>query len=412
MTNKGIGLRPPNKNNMNPTQPTTSNSSIVASNRLVGLRESVIREMTRKAIEHQAINLSQGFPDFPPHPDIIAAAHRALDEGFNQYAVTWGVPALRHAIRAYMQKWYALEYDVTREITVTCGVTEAIIAAFMGIANAGDEVVIIEPYHENYVAAAIFAGAKPVFVPLLPPHYELDLDKLRAAFSNKTRAILINTPHNPTGRVFTRAEMEGVAALCREFNAVCVTDEIYDHIMYDGRKHIPMATLDGMYERTITVGGLGKTFALTGWRLGYACAPAHLSQALRTVHDFTTICAPAPLQHAAVAAFQLPDAYYEQLKRDYTVRREKMLGILENAKFHAAPPEGAYYVLADYSEWSTTMDDFEFADYMTTQVGVAVVPGSSFYRTEGYGKKQIRFAFAKKLETLNAAEERLMRARP
>ncbi len=395
---------------MNHSRPTTST-------RLIGLRESVIREMTRKAIEHNAVNLSQGFPDFPPHPDIIAAAHRALDEGFNQYAVTWGVPALRNEIRSYMEKWYGLEYDATRQITVTCGVTEAIIAAFMAIANAGDEVVIIEPYHENYVAAAIFAGAKPVFVPLLPPQYELDLDRVRAAFSNKTRAILINTPHNPTGRVFTRTEMEGVAALCQEFNAVCVTDEIYDHIIYDGRergvqrKHIPMATLDGMYERTITVGGLGKSFAVTGWRLGYACAPEPLSQALRTVHDFTTICAPAPLQHAAVAAFQLPDGYYEQLKADYTRRRAKMMGILENAKFHAAPPEGAYYVLADYSEWSTTMDDFEFADYMTTQVGVAVVPGSSFYRTEGLGKKQIRFAFAKKLETLDAAEERMMRAR-
>lgn len=399
-------------------------TQISTSKRLIGLRESVIREMTRKAIEHHAINLSQGFPDFSPPPEIIAAAHRALDEGFNQYAVTWGAPALRNAIHKYMQKWYGLEYDVTREITVTCGVTEAIIAAFMGIVNAGDEVVIIEPYHENYVAAAIFAGANPVFVPLLPPYYELDLDRLRAAFSNKTRAILINTPHNPTGRVFTRTEMEGIAALCQEFDAVCVTDEIYDHIIYDARergiqrKHIPMATLDGMYERTITIGGLGKTFALTGWRLGYACAPAHLSQALRTVHDFTTICAPAPLQHAAVAAFDLPDSYFAQLKHDYTMRRAKMMGILENAKLRAQPPEGAYYVLADFSEWLPALnghgiaDDFEFAEYMTTQVGVAVVPGSSFYRTEGYGKGQIRFAFAKKLETLDAAEERLLRARP
>lgn len=373
--------------------------------------------MTRLAIEHNAINLSQGFPDFGPPREIIDAAHRALDEGFNQYAVTWGVPALRTAIHDTMQKRYGLEYDPMRDITVTCGVTEAIIAAFLGVANAGDEVVLIEPYHENYVAAAIFAGAKPVFVPLLPPHYELDPDRLRRAISDKTRAILINTPHNPTGRVFTRQEMEGVAALCREFDAVCVTDEIYEHIIYDERPHIPMATLDGMYERTITVGGLGKTFALTGWRLGYACAPASYSQALRTVHDFTTICAPAPLQHAAVAAFQLPDSYYAQLKRDYRVRRARMMGILENARFRATPPEGAYYVLADFEAWARVLngqakDDFAFADYMTTEVGVAVVPGSSFYRTEGLGKGQIRFAFAKKLETLDAAEERLMRARP
>lgn len=382
------------------------------STRLHGLRESVIREMTRLAIQHNAINLSQGFPDFSPPPEIIAAAHRALDEGFNQYAVTWGEPALRQAIHDSMLKWYGLEYDPMRQITVTCGVTEAIISAFMAVANTGDEVVIIEPYHENYVAAAVFAGATPVFVPLVPPHYELDLDRLRAAFSTKTRAILLNTPQNPTGRVFTRAEMEGVAALCREFDTVCVTDEIYDHILYDGREHIPMATIEGMYDRTITVGGLGKSFALTGWRLGYACAPVGLSQGLRTVHDFTTICAPAPLQHAALAAFQLPDSYYEQLKRDYTVRRAKMMGILEEAHFKATPPEGAYYVLADYSEWDAEKDDFEFAEYMTTQVGVAVVPGSSFYHTKGLGKGQVRFAFAKKLETLDAAEERLLKARP
>lgn len=388
------------------------------STRLTGLRESVIREMTRLAIQHDAINLSQGFPDFPPHPNIIAAAHRALDEGFNQYAVTWGVPALRYAIQASMQKWYNLAYDPMRQITVTCGVTEAIIAAFMAVANTGDEVIIIEPYHENYVAASIFAGATPVFVPLIPPHYELDLDRLRRAFSSKTRAVLINTPHNPTGRVFTRAEMQGVAALCREFDTVCVTDEIYDHIIYDDntsgvpRQHIAMASLDGMYDRTITVGGLGKTFALTGWRLGYACAPVALSQALRTVHDFTTICAPAPLQHAAVAAFELPDAYYTDLKRDFTVRRAKMMGILEDAHLTAAPPEGAYYALADFSAWDRQMDDYAFANYLTTQVGVAVVPGSSFYHTPGLGRTQIRFAFAKKLETLAAAEQRLVRARP
>lgn len=380
------------------------------SNRLTGLRESVIREMTRLAIQHDAINLSQGYPDFPAPPEILEAAHRAIDEGFNQYAVTWGVPALRNAISENMRRWYGLEYDPMRDITITCGVTEAIISSIMAVANAGDEVLIIEPLHENYAAAAAFADAKPVYVPLEPPHYELDLDRLRAAFSKKTAAIILNTPHNPTGRVFTREEMEGVAVLCREFDAVCVTDEIYDHIIYDGRTHIPMATLDGMYERTITVGGLGKSYAVTGWRLGYACAPELYSHALRTVHDFTTICAPTPLQHAAVAAFQLPDAYYEALTRDFTARRTTMMGILENARFKAAPPEGAYYVLADFSEWDGARDDFAFAEYLTTEVGVAVVPGSSFYRTPGLGERQVRFAFAKKLETLRAAEERLMTA--
>jgi aspartate/methionine/tyrosine aminotransferase len=380
--------------------------------RLRGMRESVIREMTRLALQHNAVNLSQGFPDFAPASEIIAAAHRALDDGFNQYAVTWGVPALRDAIQARMKKWYGLDYDAARHITVMCGVTEAIVAALMAVANPGDEVVIIEPYHENYVAACAFAGAQPVFVPLEPPRYELDLERLRRAFSAKTRAILINTPHNPTGRVFTRAELEGVAALCREFDAVCITDEIYDHILYDDHVHIPMATLDGMYERTVTIGGLGKTFALTGWRLGYACTPEPLSNALRTVHDFTTICAPTPLQHAAVAALTLPDAYYTQLKNDYAARRAKMMGMLEAAHLRATPPEGAYYVMADFSAWSREMDDFAFAEFMTAQVGVAVVPGSSFYHTAGLGKSQVRFAFAKKIETLDAAEARLLNAAP
>lgn len=380
------------------------------SRRLGGLRESVIREMTRLAIEHEAINLSQGYPDFSAPPEILEAAHRALDEGFNQYAVTWGVPALREVISENMRRWYGLEYDPMRHITVTCGVTEAIISAIMGTANRGDEVVIIEPLHENYAAAAAFADAVPVYVPLEPPRYDLDLDRLRQAFSKKTAAIILNTPHNPTGRVLTRAEMEGVAALCREFDAVCVTDEIYDHIIYDGRTHIPMATLDDMYERTITVGGLGKTYAVTGWRLGYACAPESYSNALRTVHDFTTICAPTPLQHAAVAAFQLPDSYYETLTRDFTRRRAKMMGMLENARLKADPPEGAYYVLADFSEWDSGMSDFEFARYLTSEVGVAVVPGSSFYRSSGLGERQVRLAFGKKLETLDAAEARLMTA--
>lgn len=384
---------------------------ILPSQRLEPLRESVIREMTRLAIQHNAVNLSQGFPDFAPAPEIIAAAQRALGEGFNQYVVSWGDSDLRQAIQNYMQKWYTLAYDATRHITVTCGVTEAIVATLMATVHSGAEVIIIEPYHENYLAACVFADAQPVFVALEPPRYELDVDRLRRAFSKKTRAIILNTPHNPTGRVLTRAEMEGVAALCREFDAICITDEIYDQIFYVDRAHIPMATLDGMYERTVTIGGLGKTFALTGWRLGYACAPETLTPAVRTVHDFMTICAPAPLQRAAVTALSMPDAYYAQLKRDYRLRRAKMMELLEQAQLRATAPEGAYYVLADFSEWAREMDDFQFAEYLTKQVGVAVVPGSSFYHTPGLGKNQVRFAFAKKLETLDAAQERLMRAR-
>lgn len=388
---------------------------VVPAQRLMGMRESFIREMTRLAMTHQAINLSQGFPDFDPPREVIDAAHRALDSGMNQYGITWGISPLREAIAAKMKRWYNLDFDPDQHITVTCGVTEAISATLMGIVNPGDEVIIIEPFHEGYLPAAKFTGATPRFVPLEPPTYTLDADKLRAAFNARTRAIIVNTPHNPTGRVFTRAELESIAQLCQEFNAVAITDEIYEHITYDQRPHIPLATLPGMRERTVTISGFGKTFAATGWRLGYACALDPLSTALRTVHDFTTICAPVPLQAACVAALSLPDAYYDQLKRDYTARREKMMAILEEAHLTAQAPEGAYYVMADFGAWNPSPgsgqvfdgDDFAFARYLPEHLGVAVVPGSSFYATPGLGKRTVRFAFAKKLETLEAAGERL-----
>ncbi|MBM4422238.1 MAG: aminotransferase class I/II-fold pyridoxal phosphate-dependent enzyme [Chloroflexi bacterium] len=375
--------------------------------RLNGLRESFIREMTRLALTHQAINLSQGFPDFDPPREVIDAAHRALDSGGNQYTITWGAPPLRQAIAAKMKRWYGLDFDPDQHITVTCGVTEALSATLMGLLNTGDEVIIIEPYHEGYAPAIIFAGGVPRFVPLDAPDYALNLDKLRAAFNSRTRAIIVNTPHNPTGHVFTRAELEGLAALCQQFNAVAITDEIYEHIIYDDRPHIPLASLPGMAERTVTISGFGKTFAATGWRLGYACAPNNLSNALRTVHDFTTICAPAPLQAACVAALNLPDEYYRQLNCDYSARRDKIMSILGEAGFIARPPEGAYYVMADFSAWKFDGDDYAFARWLPANLGVAVVPGSCFYGTPGMGANAVRFAFAKKLETLNAAGERL-----
>jgi len=375
--------------------------------RLNGLRESVIREMTRLAMAHNAINLAQGFPDFPPPPEILNAAHQALDAGHNQYTITWGLPELRRRISAKMQTRYGLNYDLDRHISITCGVSEAIVASVLGVADPGDEVILIEPFHENYLPAVIFAQATPVFVPLEPPDYTLDPDRLRRAFSNRTRAVILNSPHNPTGRVFTRAELESVARLCLEFDVVAITDEIYDHITYDGRLHIPLASLDGMFERTITISGLGKTFAVTGWRLGYACAPEPLTTALRTVRDFITICAPAPLQHAAAVALDLPEAYYLQLTRGYTERRARMMTILAENGFHAQPPEGAYYVMSDFSGWGFEGDDSAFARYLTQQVGVAVVPGSSFYFTKGLGRGLVRWAFAKKLETLEAVAERL-----
>ncbi len=380
---------------------------MILAQRLDRIRESFIREMTRLAITHNAINLSQGFPDFDPPREVLEAAHRALDSGHNQYTITWGAPALRQAIAAKMKRRYGLDFDPDQHITVMCGVTEAISTTLMSLLNTGDEVIIIEPYHEGFAPAVIFAGGTPRFVPLDPPNYALDLDRLRAAFNSRTRAILINTPHNPTGRVFTRAELEGVAQLCQEFDVVAITDEIYEHIVYDGCQHVPPATLPGMAERTVTIGGFGKTYAMTGWRLGYACALNPLSDALRTVHDFTTICAPAPLQAACVAALNLSDDYYERLYSDYTARRDTIMSILSGVSLIAQPPEGSYYVMADFGAWDFDGDDYAFARWLPANLGVAVVPGSCFYDTPGMGKRMVRFAFAKKMETLNAAGARL-----
>jgi len=374
------------------------------------MRESFIREMTRLALSCQAINLAQGFPDFDPPREIVEAAHRALDSGTNQYTITWGIPALRQAIAAKMKRWYNLEYNPDEHITVTCGVTEAIAAALMATVDPGDEVIIFEPFHESYLPAASFAGATPRFVALDPPNYRLDLDRLRASFSSRTRAILVNTPHNPTGRVLTHSELSGIASLCQEFDSVAITDEIYEHIIYTDLPHIPIASLPGMRERTTTIGGFGKTFAVTGWRIGYVCALDPLSTALRTVHDFTTICAPSPLQVACVAALELPPAYYETLKREYRERRDAMMSILYETGFEAHPPEGAYYVMADFGAWKFDGDDMAFARHLAMKHAVAVVPGSSFYGTPGLGKRSVRFAFAKKPETLAAAGERLRKA--
>jgi aspartate/methionine/tyrosine aminotransferase len=377
--------------------------------RLQGLRQSTIREMTRLAIEHDAVNLAQGFPDFPPPAAIVSAAREALEHGHNQYTVTWGIPPLREAIAATLQRRYGLAYDAGRHVVVTCGVTEAICAAVLAVANPGDEVVIIEPFHENYLPAVRFAGAREVFFALEPPRWELDPERLRRAFSRNTRAVIVNTPHNPTGRVFTREELTGVAALCHEFGAVAITDEIYDQIVHDGRVHVPLASLEGMAERTITIGGLGKTFAVTGWRLGFACAPDTLADAMRTVHDFLTICAPAPLQHAAAAALNLPESYFIQMRAEYAERRDRMMAILDRHGFRASPPEGAYYVMSDFTGRGFRGDDDSFARHLVRDVGVAVVPGSSFYGTPGLGTSSVRWAFAKRIATLDEVDLRLSR---
>lgn len=391
--------------------------------RLHGLRESVIREMTRLAYRHDAINLSQGYPDFPAPEAVKQAAVKAILADHNQYSITWGLPELRQAIAANVQRRYGLVANPDSHIVVTCGVTEAITAALLAVVDPGDEVIILEPFHENFVAAVAFAGGRTVTIPLEAPDYPLDLDRLRALFSPRTAAILINTPHNPTGRVFTRGELAGVAALCQEFDVVAITDEIYEHIVYDGRQHIALATLPGMAERTISCYGLSKTFAITGWRLGYVVATNdRLASAVRTVHDFTTICAATPLQHAAIVALRLPDSYYDGLTAGYQARRDLWMAALAEAGFEATAPEGAYYVMADFAGLDFRGDlqaslfagqplDYQFAEWLTREVGVAVVPGSSFYLTPGYASSSVRFAFPKRLETLDEAARRLQRAR-
>jgi aminotransferase len=376
--------------------------------RLSTLTESVIRDMTRLAIKHEAINLSQGFPDFDPPPAVLAAAANAIHNGYNQYAITWGSPRLRAQIAQTYGRWYGMSINPDTDVTVTCGVTEAIIAALLGLVNPGEKVIIIDPSHENYVAGVRFAGAEPVFVNMKPPRFDLDEAELRAAFVQRPKAIIFNTPHNPSGRVFSRETLQLIADLCIQYDTIAITDEIYERILYDGRQHLPIATLPGMAERTITTSGLTKTYAVTGWRVAWAIAPAHLSQPLRTVHDFVTICAPTPLQEAAVTALTLPDSYYEEMAQAYHLRRDKMMAVLEEAGFRTAAPEGAYYVMADYSALQPEMDEMTFARWLTTTKKVAVVPGSSFYRgNPALSRGWVRFAFPKRLETLEEARRQL-----
>ena len=374
-----------------------------------GFTESVIRGMTRLANEHGAINLAQGFPNFPA-PDVIKeAAARAIRADINQYAITWGAKRLRDALARKYADWYGMTVDPETELTVTCGATEAMAAALMAIVDPGEEVIVFEPFYENYGPDAILCGAKPVFVPMAAGE-GLDLDRLTAVFTPRTRAIVLCTPNNPTGHVFNRAELEAIAELCRRHDAYAVTDEIYEHIYYAG-EHIPIATLDGMRERTVTVSGASKTYSITGWRIGTIVAPAAVTDAIRKVHDFLTVGAPAPLQEAvAVGIETLGRDYYAGLARDYRARRDLLCGALATAGFRCTPPEGAYYVLADFSALSALPDD-EFAFWLTKQVGVAPVPGSSFYSRPELGRKLVRFAFCKTDDVLQQAAGRLRSVR-
>jgi len=370
--------------------------------------ESVIREMTRLCVAlhgDAAVNLAQGFPDFAAPQAIKDAAVGAIQSDFNQYAITWGAPVFRDAIARKAKRLYGLSVDPETEITVCCGATEAMMASILALVNPGDEVVIFSPHYENYGPDCILTGAVPRFVPLHPPGWTFDPEELRQAFGPRTRAVIINTPHNPTGKVFSRAELTTLAQLCQEHDAVAITDEIYEHLIYHG-EHIPMASLPRMRERTVTISGLSKTYSVTGWRLAYAIAPPTLTGAIRKVHDFLTVGAPHPLQIAAAAALDWPAEYYARLLREYQERRDLLLEILDGAGFVTYPPAGAYYVMTDITTFGR--EDVEFAHWLIRERGVATVPGSSFYHDPALGRTQIRFSFPKKMETLRRAAERLV----
>ncbi|HEU4870192.1 MAG TPA: aminotransferase class I/II-fold pyridoxal phosphate-dependent enzyme [Pyrinomonadaceae bacterium] len=372
--------------------------------------ESVIREMTREALKYGAVNLSQGFPDFSAPYDIKRRAMDAIDNDVNQYAITWGAKDFRDAIARKTHSYLGIEIDPEREITVTCGSTEGMIAAMMATVDPGEEVIVFEPFYENYAPDAILSDARPRYVPLTAPEWNFDRDELRATFNKNTKAIIVCNPNNPTGKVFSRDEMEFIAGLCQEYDALCFTDEIYEHILYprDGAdiKHISMAQLDGMKERTVVVNSMSKTYSVTGWRVGYCIASPEITGAIRKVHDFLTVGAAAPLQAAGAYALSLPQEYYDTLQREYQARRDLLLPVLEQSGFKTFVPDGAYYIMTEISRFGFS-DDVEFTRHLIRDVGVACVPGSSFYSNPADGAQQVRFCFCKKDETLNRAAERL-----
>ena len=382
----------------------------LVSDRSLKFTESVIREMTRLCNRYGGVNLAQGFPDFPAPAALKQAAMRAIDADVNQYAITWGARSFREALVAKTRSFSGLSYDPDTEVTVCCGSTECMAATMLALVNPGDEVIVFEPFYENYGPDAILCGAEPRFVRLREPDWTFDSGELEQAFGNRTKAIVINTPNNPTGKVFTRGELEQVAALCRKWDVVAVTDEIYEHILYDGFAHVSLAALEGMRERTVTISGISKSYSLTGWRVGYALAPPHLTAAIRKVHDFLTVGAPAPLQEAAAEAVSFPEEYYSKLADDYRQRRDYLVPELERAGFGVFRPHGAYYVMTDISGFGFS-DDVTFARHLVSEVGVAAVPGSSFYSQPAAGRQRLRFHFARKRETLEAAVERLQRLR-
>jgi aspartate/methionine/tyrosine aminotransferase len=384
----------------------------VISKRVQGFTESVIREMTRVNNQYGGVNLAQGMPNFPPPKELLEAAHRAIDGDFHQYAITWGTPRLRTAIADKYRRFYGMELDPDRHVTVCCGSTEAMLSTLLAVLNPGDEVIIFEPFYENYGPGCIISGAEPVFVPLEPPDFSFDPDRLAKAVGPRTRAIVFNSPNNPTGKVFTRRELQVIADLCLEHDLLAITDEIYEHIVFDGQVHTPIATLPGMAERTVTISGISKSYSVTGWRVGYAVTSPEISLGIRRAHDFVTVGAPHPLQEAAVTALMLPDSYYVWLRDMYQAKRDLLLGLIEAAGFVAYRPAGAYYILTDAAHFLRRFhceDDTAFAMYLVKEVGVTTVPGSSFYAHPDLGKTKIRFCFPKTDDMLQEAGRRLQK---
>ena len=379
---------------------------LTGSQKTLYFTESVIREMTRLSNKHDGVNLSQGFPDFPAPEAVKEAACTAIRDDINQYAVTWGAPVMRQAIARSFSDRYGVPVDPDTQVTVCCGSTEAMMATMLATIDPGDEVIVFEPFYENYGPDVILSGAVPRYVTLREPEWNYDPDELAAAFSNRTKAVIINSPNNPTGKVFSRDELLVIARLCQKWGALAVTDEIYEHIIYDGAEHVPMAMVDGMADQTVTINSLSKTFSVTGWRVGWAIAPPALAVAIRKVHDFLTVGAAAPLQEAGAAALSSPDTYYAELAAAYQRRRDILLEILERNGFVCYYPRGAYYIMTDIAHFGAA-DDVGFARQLVTDVGVASVPGSSFYHDPALGRTKVRFCFCKRDETLREADLRL-----
>lgn len=410
----------------------TKTKSPIKSNRLKNFTESVIREQTRLAMVHGSVNLAQGFPDFPCEPVLKELARKAIDADYNQYSVTWGMPALRQALAKKYSEYNGISADPDRNITVTCGATEAMICAFLSTLNPGKEVILFQPFYENYHPDAYLSGAKPVYVTLREPDWSIDEKELARAFNSNTAAIVINTPHNPTGKVFSRLELELISKLCQKWGVLVFSDEIYEHILYDGVQHVSPASVPGLEDLTITIGSSSKTYGITGWRVGWAVAHERLTNGLRQVHDFMTVCAATPLQEAVRGALGLGPEFYQDIAAHYLKRRDFLVSGLEEAGFRCHVPQGAYYVMADVAHLIKSTgakgskasgpssqvaarfrDDAELARYLVEEVKVATVPGSSFYRAKGGGlvgaraHHKLRFCFCKREETMALALHRL-----